>query len=338
MQKRNKKLLGILACAASLSGVAAGAVQVSKANISEVKAATNSVGSRQLGVDVASYQSNDMSGFSNSGSQFAIVKVSEGTNYRNPKASSQISSALKNNMMPMAYHFATFGANSSAAVAEANYAVSSAKALGLPSGSYIACDWESGQSNNISSGKNPSANAILAFMKQIQQSGYKPLLYSGAYLLNNNINTSTILSQFPNSLWVASYAQAGRIDNPNFNYFPSMDGVAIWQFTDNWCGLNVDGNISLIDLHKDVQKKSTTPKSKPAANIQKKTGVAYAPIINNNPNWKIALLDGDGHYTGKYIKTNTSWKVFDVKIIKGTKCYKLGSDKQWAPAKYLQMK
>ncbi len=151
-------------------------------------------------------------------------------------------------MMPMSYHFALFGANASAAKAEANYAISSAKAFGLPKGSYIACDWETGDGNNVNGGRDASANAIIAFMKKVKAAGYKPLLYSGASLLNNNINTAKVNAAFPNSLWVASYATMGRIDTPNFNYFPSMDGVAIWQFTDNWRGLNVDGNISLLPL------------------------------------------------------------------------------------------
>ena len=41
-----------------------------------------------------------------------------------------------------------------------------------------------------------------------------------------------------------------------------MDNVAIWQFTDNWRGLNVDGNISLIDLKTDG--KPVAQLSKPA--------------------------------------------------------------------------
>ncbi|WP_103660696.1 GH25 family lysozyme [Lactobacillus sp. HT06-2] len=249
MQMRNKKFLGMLACASLLSVIATVTSQAPRAfNSKQVEAATNSVGARQLGVDVASYQSSNVANMAAAGSQFAIVKVSEGTNYRNPKASAQIQSAINNNMMPMAYHFATFGANSTSAAAEAQYAVASAKALGLPSGSYIACDWESGQGNQINAGKDASATAILAFMDQVKQAGFQPLLYSGAYLLNNNINTSTILAKYPNSLWVASYATAGRIDTPNFAHFPSMDGVAIWQFTDNWRGLNVDGNITLLPL------------------------------------------------------------------------------------------
>lgn len=239
-----------MACATVLGTAGVALTQVNRPQIT-VNAATTSVAARALGVDVASYQSADLSSHAQAGAQFAIVKVSEGTSYRNPKASSQISTAISNNMMPMAYHFATFSANSSAAVAEANYAVAAAQAFGLPKGSYIACDYETGQGNNIYSGKTPTANAIIAFMDQIKAAGYKPLLYASSSVLQNNIDTSSVLAKYPNSLWVASYAISGRVDNPNFNYFPSMDGVAIWQFTDNWRGLTVDGNITVLPLSID---------------------------------------------------------------------------------------
>ena len=244
-----KKLIIKLACATALGTAGVALTQVHTPQVT-VKASTTSVVARALGVDVASYQSADLSSHARAGSQFAIVKVSEGTSYRNPKASSQISTALSNNMMPMAYHFATFSSNASAAVAEANYAVKAAQAFGLPKGSYIACDYETGQGNNIYGGKTPTANAIIAFMNQIKAAGYKPLLYASSSVLQNQIDTSSVLAKYPNSLWVASYAISGRIDNPNFN-FPSMDGVSIWQFTDNWRGLNVDGNVAVLPLSID---------------------------------------------------------------------------------------
>ena len=245
-----KKLIIKLACATALGTAGVALTQVNMPQVT-VKAATTSVVARALGVDVASYQSADLSSHAQAGSQFAIVKVSEGTSYRNPKALSQISTALSNNMMPMAYHFATFSSNTSAAVAEANYAIKAAQTFGLPKGSYIACDYETGQGNNIYGGKTPTAQAIIAFMDQIKAAGYKPLLYASSSVLQNQIDTNSVIAKYPNSLWVASYAISGRIDNPNFNYFPSMEGVSIWQFTDNWRGLSVDGNVAVLPLSID---------------------------------------------------------------------------------------
>lgn len=310
---KKRRLLGILACASILSTTSVSIVEQA-ASPTVQAAAKKKVSSRSYGVDVAVYQSSSVKAHANAGAQFAIVKVSEGTSYRNPRAKAQISSAKANNMMPMAYHFALFGANSSRAKAEAKYAISSAKAFGLPKGSYIACDWESGDGNNVNGGKEASANAIIAFMKQIKAKGYKPLLYSGASLLNNNINTSKVTKKFPNSLWVASYATMGRIDKPNFAYFPSMNGVAIWQFTDNWRGLNVDGNISLLPLSYDSSASSQAPKAKSVTN--KKTVMHKAAIYNKS-----------GQKTGKSIKAYKKVTVVGgVVTINNKKFYQIGSN------------
>ena len=219
---------------------------------------------RSYGVDVSSYNTTDLSSMAHSGAKFAIVKLTEGTGYQNPKAQAQISSSKANNMLIMGYHYAHFGADSNRAVQEGNYAVSSAKSAGLPVGTYLASDWEVDDNNATNAGRVPSANAILAFLDTIVAAGYKPLLYSGAALLKGNIDTDKVLAKYPNCLWVAAYPLGNGVParEPNFGYFPSMDGVAIWQFTDNWKNLKVDGNISLIDLKLDATAPNPQP-SKP---------------------------------------------------------------------------
>ena len=219
---------------------------------------------RSYGVDVSSFQGTDLTKYANLGAKYAFVKVSEGLDYRNPKAQAQIKSAKDNGMMVSGYHYARFSANSDVAVQEGHYAVNSAVAVGLPKGSYLACDWETGSGNVTNQGYEASANAILAFLDVIVATGYKPLLYSGAGLLKGNIDTKKVLAKYPNCLWVAAYPLDNGIpaSEPDFGYFPSMDGVAIWQFTDNWKNLKVDGNISLIDLKLDATAPNPQP-SKP---------------------------------------------------------------------------
>ena len=222
------------------------------------------VAKRSYGVDVSSFQGTDLAKYANLGAKYAFVKVSEGLDYRNPKAEAQINSAKDNGMMVSGYHYARFSANGGVAVQEGHYAVNSAVAVGLPKGSYLACDWETGSGNVTNQGYEASANAVLAFLDVIVAAGYKPLLYSGAALLKDNIDTRKVLAKYPNCLWVAAYPLGNGVpaSEPDFGYFPSMDGVAIWQFTDNWRGLNVDGNISLIDLKTDG--KPVAQSSKPA--------------------------------------------------------------------------
>lgn len=210
------------------------------------------VAKRSYGVDVSSFQGTDLAKYANLGAKFAVVKLSEGLDYRNPKAEAQINSAKDNGMMVSGYHYARFSANGGVAVQEGHYAVNSAVAVGLPKGSYLACDWETGSGNVTNQGYEASANAVLAFLDVIVAAGYKPLLYSGKSLLTNNINVKKITAKYGTCLWVASYKTMNRQDTADFGYFPSMDNIAIWQFSSNWYGLDVDANVTLIDLKSDV--------------------------------------------------------------------------------------
>lgn len=292
---------------------------------------------REYLVSVAIYQGKSVTAFARAGAKGVIVKGTEGTWYRNPIAVDQVKSAHHNHLYVHMYHFSNFGNSVSRAKKEAKYTLTEAKHLNISKKRYICLDWEAGDGNVVVNSKETNTRAIMAFMTEIIKAGYHALLYSGASLLRNNINTREVIKKFGNCLWVASYPTTGATNNPNFNYFPSMDGVALWQFTDNWRGLNVDGNISLFDLH--AEKKSTVHKaSKPAVKPAKKVPeIVYVPIINSNPNYKVRLLDSNGHYQNKYIPTNSSWKVWDAKTIKNMKCYKIGTNKQWVPAKFTKI-
>lgn len=219
---------------------------------------------RSYGVDVSDWQVPNLSAMASAGAKYAIVKVSEGLNYQNPKAPAQVNSANSNGMMVSGYHYAHFSASRSQAILEGNYAVSSAKKAGIKPGSYLACDYEEGSGNSTTQGKSASADAILAFMDTVASAGYKPLLYSGKSILTNLVDVKKITDKYGTCLWIASYEYKSgtRLDNPDFGWFPSMDNIAIWQFTDNWRGLGVDGNISLIDLKTDSTPAAKT--SKPA--------------------------------------------------------------------------
>lgn len=281
-------------------------------------------------VDVSAYQGTSMAQYHSRGATGIIVKGTEGQWYRNPLAVKQVASAHYHHMWVHMYHFANFSHSVHQAKLEARACLAEAKHLNISKKRYIFCDWEASAQNYIQGSRLANTKAILAFMKVCHDAGYHVGLYSGASALRNDVDASTIVKKYGACLWVASYATMGRIDNPNFGYFPSMDGVAMWQFTDNWCGLNVDGNITLIDLHAEN-------KSKPAVKpVKKAPEIVYVPIINNNPNYHVRLLDSKGYYQ-KYIATNTHWKCFDVKIIKGMKCYKIGTDTQWVPAKFTKI-
>ena len=248
MRSTNKRFISALACASAMTALAiADPMGVTKTH-QVVQAATDNVPARSAGVDVASWQGTNLTQQAKSGAKFTVVKVSESTNYQNPHAQGQINSAEQNNMMPMGYHYAHFGADSNRAVQEGNYAVSSAQQAGLPQGSYLAADWEQDAHNNTNGGREASANAITSFMDTVHNGGYNPMLYSSEWLLKAKVDTNKVTQKYPNSLWVAAYKTMGRQDQPDYNYFPSMSNVAIWQYTPNWRGQNVDGNVNVLPL------------------------------------------------------------------------------------------
>lgn len=289
---------------------------------------------RDYVVDVAAYQSTSMSAYKHAGARQVIVKLTEGTGYFNPKASAQIKSTHANHMYLHAYHFATFGNSVSRARKEAKFFVAEAKRHNISKKRYLFLDWETGDGNVVINSTYSNTKAILAFMKVCHDAGYKAGLYSGAYILRQHVDTAKVVKKYGTCLWVASYATMGRIDTPNFGYFPSMKGVEIWQFTDNWHGLNVDGNITLKELITD--KKSAVHKEAKPESQKTVIKTCYVPVIERNPDYKVRLLDSKGKYQ-KYIATNTHWKVWGEKTIRGMKCYRIGTDEQWVPAKFAKL-
>ena len=308
MRSTNKKFISALACASAMTALAiADPMGVTKTH-QVVQAATDNVPAKSAGVDVSSWQGKDLTQQAKSGAQFAVVKVSEGTNYQNPNAQSQVNSAEQNNMMPMGYHYAHFGADSNKAVQEGNYAVNSAQQAGLPQGSYLAADWEQDANNNTNGGREASANAITRFMDTVHNGGYNPMLYSGEWLLKDKVDTNKVTQKYPNSLWVASYKynSGTRQDQPDYNYFPSMDNVAIWQYTDNWRGQNVDGNVNVVPLSNKANGASQNSSSNASTSTntlnvntgsQSSSQAPANPFINDNKTVDTSWVKQEGTFT-----------------------------------------
>ena len=289
MRSTNKKFISALACASAMTALAiVDPMGVTKTH-QVAQAATDTVPAKSTGVDVSSWQGTKLDQQAKSGAQFAVVKVSEGTNYQNPNAQGQIQSAEQNNMMTMGYHYTHFGSNSNQAVQEGNYAVNSAQQAGLPQGSYLATDWEQDVNNNTNGSVAANTNAITSFMDTVHDGGYNPMLYSSEWLLKNKVDTNKISEKYPNALWVAKYKTNGREDNPDYNYFPSMDNVAIWQYTQNWRGQNIDGNVNVVPLsnkttadNNDTSTNAANTNNSNANNGQSSSQAPANPIINNS--------------------------------------------------------
>ena len=277
---------------------------------------SSTVSKRKYGVDVSVYQSKSVN---YPGAEFALVKVTEGADYINPSASAQIKSAKSHGLLTSGYFYAHHCGSVTRAREEARFAVAKAKAFGVPIGSYLADDFEQGSGNDVyKNGASANTDAVMAAMQVIKDAGYKPLVYAGAAVMRSRLNTSRIIKTFGTCLWVASYKISGRQDYADFDYFPSMDGVAIWQFTDNYRGLNVDGNISLIDLKSDSHNHQAKPTKKSVESL------SQHPVVR----WNVGAVAVVSNSKGAYVYTDSKltkresdklkpqgslWQVFGIK-------------------------
>lgn len=113
-----------------------------------------------------------------------------------------------------------------------------------PKNSIVALDFEHGASSN----KQANTDTILYGMRRIKQAGYTPMYYSYKPFTLQYVNYQQIIAEFPNSLWMAAYPNYNVTPSPVWSVFPSMDGVAIYQFTSTYVAGGLDGNIDLTGI------------------------------------------------------------------------------------------
>ena len=282
---------------------------------------------RRLGNDVASYQDSTQSYFKSiksKGARFIIVKLggsggAEGYHYQNPKASAQLANAKSAGLDVGGYFWGQFGSSTSSAKTMAKMAISDAQKFGLEAGSVIALDYEAG----ASSSKSANTTAVFAFMSAIKSAGYKPILYSGAYYFKQYVDVDEVGKKYGDAIWVASYKTMGLQTKPDFNYFPSMPHVGLWQYADNWYG--IDGNVELKNNLVTSGKVAKKTPVKPAnATTNKQLGVRPIPksntytVVSGDSWYKIATTYGLDPYLLKLLNNNKSLHPGDKVKLTGT--------------------
>ncbi len=315
---------------------------------SGVSAATE----RYLGVDWAVYQGPN--GIVGPNDKFAIVQI--GGTYGGKLStqstySSQVASAKKQGLRAHTYIWYQVGSSQATAKAALDYFLPKVQ---TPKGSIVALDYESG----ASSSKTANTSAILYGMNRIKAAGYTPMLYSGQSYLNTHINSASIIKSYPNSLWVAKYPDYAVRNTPDYNYFPSMDGVGIWQYTSTQIAGGLDGNVDLVGITLNGYKSTSTaaPKAtaaKPVAaattsGAGAKLGTAH---INYPSSYGIQIWTKSGKAVtynatdakaagkkvgdAKKLPGQSNWKVFNSTYHQnGTTYYCLGGD-QYIDAAYV---
>ncbi|EOS7823823.1 LysM peptidoglycan-binding domain-containing protein, partial [Enterococcus hirae] len=137
-----------------------------------------------------------------------------------------------------------------------------------PKDSIVALDFEHGASSD----RNANTETILYGMRRIRQAGYTPMYYSYKPFTLKYVDYKRIIKEFPNSLWIAGYPSYNVTPEPLYNYFPSMDGVAIWQFTSTYIAGGLDGNVDLTGITDNGYTNSDKPQTEtPAINAGEET-------------------------------------------------------------------
>lgn len=177
----------------------------------------------KIGIDVSSYQGDSVSYFNTFkkyGAGFAVVKLTEGTNYLNPKASAQVTNALKVFGSVSVYHFFH-----GAGTAEAKYFLAWVKKFGLDKSTVLVIDVEA---PGLPYNTTPQVNA---FLRYLINAGYKNVVTygSGSWFNSGRIKRSELVDKH---IWVAAYGVSQ----------PGVANANSWQFTDDFKGLKVDAS------------------------------------------------------------------------------------------------
>ena len=228
------------------------------------------------GVDWSRYQgTNGIFGYGHD--KFAICQiggVNGGGMYGQTTYETQVASAIAQGKRAHTYIWYQVGGNASLGEQVLNTFLPQVQ---TPKGSIVALDYESGASAD----KQANTNAILHGMRMIKAAGYTPMYYSGKPYTVANVYVDQIIREFPNSLWMAAYPDYNVTPVPNYNVFPSMDGVAIYQFTSTYIAGGLDGNVDLTGITDNGYTKGNNPETQTPA-------INQGQQADNTPKYDIA--------------------------------------------------
>ncbi|KAF0525687.1 GH25 family lysozyme [Pediococcus acidilactici] len=283
---------------------------------------------RSQGVDWAKYQGfNGVRGYKND--QFAIAQIGGsygGTFIDQPTYNSQVASALNQGMRAHTYIW---------------YGVGGSKELGkrcldnylprikTPKGSIVALDYEDGASGSIKA----NTDAIIAGMQQIKNAGYTPMYYSYKPYTLAHVDYKRIVQKFGTCLWIAAYPDYLVRSTPYWGTFPTMDGVAIWQFTSTYINGGLDGNIDLTGItHKGYDGQDYKPTPQPSKPTNKKqVDVTYA-MHQRNGHWLSPVKNAGSGANGFAGMPYSAHDMLYIKVDHGSLKYRVHTiEDGWLP-------
>lgn len=246
-----------------------------------------------IGVDWAVYQgANGKYGTNN---KFAIIQAGGtqgGTLYDQWTYASQVKAAQANGLK--AHTYLWYGVGGSADIGRQALDYFLPKIL-TPKGSIVALDYEDGASASMQA----NTDAILYGMRRIAQAGYTPMYYSYKPYTLAHVDYQRILAEFPNSLWIAAYPDYQIRALPDYGVFPSMPGIALYQFTSMHAAGGLDGNVDLLGVTDNGYSQQPVAPAKPTTPSQPSTSTAasdadYAQSGVFKPSTTVNIRTGAG--------------------------------------------
>ena len=186
-----------------------------------------------------------------------------------------------------------------------------------PKNSIVALDYEDGASCN----RSANTDAIIYGMRRIKQSGYTPIYYSYKPYTLSHVDYKRILAEFPNSLWIAAYKDYAVTTSPDYAYFPSLDGVAEWQFTSMYKAGGLDGNVDLLGITQNGYRNgvATKPVSKPSA-VKQGIKADNTPKTDIKAGYTVKVnFSASKWASGQYIPSWVHGKAYRVQQASGDK-------------------
>ena len=183
-------------------------------------------------VDVSSHNGsisvNDYLTLANKGVGGVVVKLTEGTTYRNPYAGEQARNAQLAGLQVSAYAFSHYTSEEQAR-AEARHFISEARNLNLPKNTVMVNDMEDAKMKD-----NINRNT-LAWADEMRKNGYTNLMYytSASWIDENNLRGKGPVktAQFGlENFWVAQYPTA-KLSTNDAKILRYNGRAGAWQFT-----------------------------------------------------------------------------------------------------------
>ena len=274
----------------------------------------NVYASRAQGTDLSRYQ-----GYTavkgQASDEFAISQIggiNTGGIYTQATYQAQVATGIAQGLRMHTYIWYQVGGDKQAAKQCMDYFL---PRIQTPKGSIIALDYEDGASCDQSA----NTDAIIYGMRRIADAGYTPVYYSYNPYTLAHVDYKRILAEYPGSLWIAAYKDYNVTTTPDYAYFPSMDGVGMWQFTSCYRGGGLDGNVDLTNITQNGYHKgsATRPVSKPSA-VKQGIKADNTPKTDIKAGYTVKVnFSASKWASGQYIPSWVHGKAYRVQQVSG---------------------